>query len=81
VKHVFDHIRLKAEEAVEAELFQQYGTDPEKLVSALQREAMVALKVTTAWKPMLAVSLPMYFLPASWPAVIRKLKAIACIPE
>jgi hypothetical protein len=44
-KHVFDHIRLKAEEAVEAELFQQYGTDPEKLVSALQREAMVALKV------------------------------------
>ena len=44
-KHVFDHIRLKAEEAVEAELFQQYGTDPEGLVSALQREAMVALKV------------------------------------
>jgi hypothetical protein len=32
-KHVFDHIRLK------------YGTDPEGLVSALQREAMVALKV------------------------------------
>ena len=44
-KHVFDHIRLKAEEAVEAELFQQYGTDPEGLVSPLQREAMVALKV------------------------------------
>lgn len=44
-KHIFDHIRLKAEEAVEAELFQQYGTDPDKLVSALQREAMVALKV------------------------------------
>jgi hypothetical protein len=44
-KHVFDHIRLKAEETVEAELFQQYGTDPEGLVSALQREAMVALKV------------------------------------
>jgi hypothetical protein len=45
-KHVFDHIRLKAEEAVEAELFQQYGTDPDRMVSALQREAMVALKVT-----------------------------------
>lgn len=44
-KHVFDHIRLKAEEATEAELFQQYGTDPESLVSALQREAMIALKV------------------------------------
>lgn len=44
-KHIFDHIKLKAEEATEAELFKQYGTDPESLVSALQREAMVALKV------------------------------------
>lgn len=44
-KHIFDHIRLKAEEAVEVELFQQYGTDPDGLVSALQREAMVAIKV------------------------------------
>ena len=44
-KHIFEHIRLKAEEATEAELFQQYGTDPDKMVSALQREAMVAIKV------------------------------------
>jgi len=44
-KHVFDHLRLKAEEATEAELFQQYGTDPDKMVSALQREAMIAVKV------------------------------------
>lgn len=44
-KHIFEHIRLKAEEATEAELFQQYGTDPERMVSALQREAMIALKV------------------------------------
>ena len=43
-KHVMEHIKLKAEEEVEAELFKQYGTDPEKLVSALQREAMVAIK-------------------------------------
>jgi len=43
-KHIFDHIRLKAEEMVEAELFSQYGTDPEGIVSPLQREAMVALK-------------------------------------
>ena len=35
----------KAEEAVEAELFQLYGTDPDQMVSLLQREAMVALKV------------------------------------
>jgi hypothetical protein len=45
-KHIFEHIRLKAEEATEAELFQQYGTDPDKLVSALQREAMIAIKTT-----------------------------------
>jgi hypothetical protein len=43
-KHIFEHIKLKAEEDVEAELFKQYGTDPENLVSALQREAMVAVK-------------------------------------
>ena len=35
---------LKAEEDVEAELFKQYGADPKGLVSALQREAMVAVK-------------------------------------
>ena len=44
-KHIFDHIRLKAEEDVEAELFKQYGVDPDKMISVLQREAMVALKV------------------------------------
>lgn len=43
-KHIFDHITKKAEEFVEAELFRQYGTDPEGLVSPLQREALVALK-------------------------------------
>ena len=45
-KHIFEHIRLKAEEATEAELFQQYGTDPDGIVSALQREAMIAIKTT-----------------------------------
>jgi hypothetical protein len=44
-KHIFDHIRLKAEEATEAELFTQYGTDPDSMVSALQREAMIAIKI------------------------------------
>jgi len=44
-KHIFDHIRLKAEETTEAELFRLYGTDPDQMVSPLQREAMVALKV------------------------------------
>jgi hypothetical protein len=49
-KHIFDHIRLKAEEDIEAELFKQYGTDPERMVSALQREAMIAVKVAQGFQ-------------------------------
>jgi len=52
LKHVLDHVRLKAEETVEAELFTQYGTDPDQMVSALQREAMVALKVAQYYEEM-----------------------------
>ena len=44
-KHILDHIRIKAEEDVEAELFQEYGTDPDRMVSVIQKEGMVALKV------------------------------------
>jgi len=44
-KHVLEHIRLKAEEDVEADLFKMYGTDPDRLVSTIQKEGMVAIKV------------------------------------
>jgi len=44
-RHVMDHIRLKAEEDVEAELFRSYGTDPDRMVSAIQKEGMVALRI------------------------------------
>ena len=44
-KHVLDHVRLKAEEAAEAELFTEYGSDPDNMVSDLQREAMISIKV------------------------------------
>jgi hypothetical protein len=54
-KHIFDHIRLKAEEEVEAELFKQYGTDPDQLVSSLQREAMVAIKVAQGFQEVKAL--------------------------
>ena len=43
-KHIFEHVRIKAEEDTEAELFMQYGSDPDKMVSAIQREGMIALK-------------------------------------
>lgn len=44
-KHILEHVRLKAEEDVEAELFKTYGNDPDRMVSAIQREGMIALKV------------------------------------
>ena len=44
-QHVLEHIRLKAEEFVEADLFRNYGVDPDKMVSQIQKEGMVALKV------------------------------------
>ena len=44
-KHILSHVRLKAEEDVEAELFKAYGSDPDRMVSALQKEGMVAMKV------------------------------------
>jgi hypothetical protein len=52
MKHILEHLQLKAEETVEAELFMQYGTDPQKMVSALQREAMVALKAAQFYQEM-----------------------------
>ena len=51
-KYCFEHIRLKAEEDVEVELFKLYGTDPDRMVSALQREAMVAIKVAENFQAM-----------------------------
>ena len=44
-KHILQHIQLKAEEDTEAVLFTDYGSDPDKMISDLQREAMVAIKV------------------------------------
>ncbi len=44
-KHILDHVRLKAEEDVEADLFKTYGTDPDRMVSAIQKEGMVAIKI------------------------------------
>ena len=49
-QHVLEHIRLKAEETVEAELFQAYGNDPDRMVSTIQKEGMVALKIAQYMK-------------------------------
>lgn len=47
-KHILDHVRLKAEEDVEVELFKAYGNDPDRLVSAIQKEGMVAVKIAVS---------------------------------
>lgn len=44
-KHILDHVRLKAEEDVEAEIFKAYGVDPDRMVSAIQKEGMIAIKI------------------------------------
>jgi hypothetical protein len=44
-QHILEHVRLKAEEDVEADLFKMYGTDPDRMVSAIQKEGMIAIKV------------------------------------
>jgi hypothetical protein len=49
-QHIMEHIKLKAEETVEAELFQAYGNDPDRMVSAIQKEGMVALKIAVFMK-------------------------------
>ena len=49
-KHILEHVRLRAEEDVEADLFKAYGTDPDRLVSAIQKEGMVAIRIATGLK-------------------------------
>lgn len=49
-KHIMDHIRLRAEEDMEVELFKQYGTDPDRMVSAIQKEGMVAINIAMGMK-------------------------------
>lgn len=58
-KHIFEHISIKAEEEVEAELFRSYGTDPQGLISALQREAMIAMKVAQGYQEVKALQTQM----------------------
>lgn len=44
-KHLMQHLRLKAEEDAEAEFFITYGADPDAMVSDLQREGLVSIKI------------------------------------
>lgn len=44
-KHVLEHVRLKAEEQVEAQIFAEYGLENAGMVSDIQKEAMVAMLV------------------------------------
>ena len=44
-KHILQHVRIKAEEDVEAELFKAYGSDPDRMISAIQKEGMTAMRI------------------------------------
>lgn len=44
-KHILEHVRLKAEEQVEAQIFAEYGPENAGMVSDIQKEAMVAMLV------------------------------------
>jgi hypothetical protein len=44
-QHILEHVRIKAEEVVEADIFRNYGVDPDRMVSAIQKEGMIAIKV------------------------------------
>jgi hypothetical protein len=44
-KHILHHVHMQAEEDTAAELFKMYGSDPDRMVSDIQREGMIAVKV------------------------------------
>ena len=71
-KHTLQHVKLKAEEDTEAELFQQYGTDPDKMISDLEREALIALKVTQYLQEMKAMQTQLAGAPQADPVVQLK---------
>jgi len=71
-KHILQHVRLKAEEDTEAELFQQYGTDPDKMISDLEKEALIALKVTQYMQEMKAMQTELSGAPQADPIVQLK---------
>jgi len=71
-KHVLQHIKLKAEEDAEAELFQQYGTDPDNMISDLEREALIALKVTQYFQEAKAMQTELSGAPEADPIVQLK---------
>jgi hypothetical protein len=44
-KHILEHVQIKAEEQVEAQIFAEYGPEGKGMVSDIQKEAMVAMLV------------------------------------
>lgn len=55
-KHVLEHVRIKAEEQVEAQIFEQYGPENKDIVSDIQKEAMVAMLVAQGMRELRQLS-------------------------
>ena len=71
-KHILDHVRLKAEEQVEAQIFASYGPEGMSIVSDIQKEAQVAMFVAQGMAELRKISQEMSGANAPDPLVALK---------
>jgi hypothetical protein len=76
-KHVLEHVRLKAEEQVEAQIFAEYGPENRGIVSDIQKEAMVAMLVAQGMGELRQLSQQLSGAGAPDPLVALKEKELA----
>jgi hypothetical protein len=76
-KHVLEHVRLKAEEQVEAQIFAEYGPENRGIVSDIQKEAMVAMLVAQGMGELRQLSQQLSGAGAPDPLVVLKEKELA----
>lgn len=75
-KHILDHVRLKAEEQVEAQIFAAYGPEGMSIVSDIQKEAQVAMFVAQGMAELRKLSQEMSGANAPDPLVTLKEKEL-----
>lgn len=76
-KHILEHVRLKAEEQVEAQIFAEYGPENKDIVSDIQKEARVAMIVAQGMSELRQLSSQLSGENAPDPLVQLKEKEIA----
>lgn len=71
-KHILDHVRLKAEEQVEAQIFANYGPEGKGVVSDIQKEAQVAMFIAQGMAELRQMSQQMSGANAPDPLIMLK---------